>query len=78
MIASSNDNSHPRALAMQTDKIVRIKLLYRGRWLMYVEYISTHQQRVWLKLRAPSRELIEEVLMLINAVIILINDLSKM
>ena len=44
---------------------------------MYVEYISTHQQRIWLMLHAPSRELIEEVLMLINAVIILINDLSE-
>ena len=66
------------AEAMQGDDRAVEKILDRGAGLLDVEDVAAHQQRVGPVLVAPRLELAEEVGVLVEAVIVLVQNLADM
>ena len=77
MIASRNDYVHLGTLLVQPDEIVGKCLFYCCRGLLDVKHITAHEQSIWLFFLTPLFQLTEEVLMLVTAVIVLIDDLTQ-
>ena len=77
VVACSDDDCHCRVAVVEADEVVVEGVAGGGGRLGDVEDVATHQQGIRLVLGAPLVQLLEEMLVLIVAVVVLVHHLSE-
>ena len=78
MVACHDDDMHVGACGVEVHEVVGECLLDRSRRLLDVEDVATDEKGIGMLLEAPGFELTEEMLVFVDAVVVLINDLPEM
>ena len=76
MVAGSDDDVHVGHLFLELYELL-VEQFFRGRRrLLDVEHIAAHKQDIGLFFLAPSRQLVEEMEVLVAAIVVLVEDLT--